>query len=162
MTHLLRQLRVVCSEEENRAMAEKLKVAFATTDTKHVNQHFGSAKGFAIYRIDETSAVQVEASEFGVLSQDGNEDKLDEKISILEGCAAVYCQAVGPSAVKRLMTMGVQPIKVSENAVIEYLIRDLQAEMKAGPSGWLAKAIEKNNPKDESRFDAMAAEGWDE
>lgn len=143
-------------------MAEKLKVAFATTDTKHVNQHFGSAKGFAIYRIDGDSAVQVEANEFGVLAQDGNEDKLEEKIAILEGCAAVYCQAVGPSAVKRLMSMSVQPIKVTENADIATLIADLQAEIKAGPSGWLAKAIEKNNPKDESRFDAMAAEGWEE
>lgn len=162
MTHLLRQLRVVCSEEEGRSMAEKLKVAFATTDTKHVNQHFGSAKGFAIYRIDADSAMQVEANEFGVLAQDGNEDKLEEKIALLEGCAAIYCQAVGPSAVKRLMTMGVQPIKVSENAVIEYLIRDLQAEMRAGPSGWLAKAIEKNTPKDETRFTAMEAEGWEE
>lgn len=143
-------------------MAEKLKVAFATTDTKYVNQHFGSAKGFAIYRIDGDSAVQVEANEFGVLAQDGNEDKLEEKIAILEGCAAVYCQAVGPSAVKRLMSMSVQPIKVTENADIATLIADLQAEIKAGPSGWLAKAIEKNNPKDESRFDAMAAEGWEE
>ncbi len=162
MTHLLRQLRVVCSEKEARAMSEKLKVAFATTDTKHVNQHFGSAKGFAIYRIDGDSAVQVEANEFGVLSQDGNEDKLEEKIDVLEGCAAVYCQAVGPSAVKRLMTMGVQPIKVSGNADIAALIKDLQTEIKAGPSGWLAKAIEKNSQKDESRFDAMAAEGWEE
>lgn len=162
MTHLLRQLRVVCSEMEGNSMTEKLKVAFATTDTKHVNQHFGSAKGFAIYSIDADSAVQVEANEFGILAQDGNEDKLEEKIAILDGCAAMYCQAVGPSAVKRLMSMGVQPIKVSENAVIEYLIRDLQAEMKAGPSGWLAKAIEKNTPKDDSRFTAMEAEGWDE
>jgi len=159
---VLRRLRVVRPADQEVVMNQAVKVAFATTDSKTVNQHFGSAKGFVTYAIASDGASQVEISEFGVLAQDGNEDKLDEKIALLEGCEAVYCQAAGPSAVKRLLSMGVQPIKVSEGACIAGLIDDLQAEMKAGASGWLAKALEKKKPASMSRFDEMEQDGWDE
>ena len=143
-------------------MDNPVRVAFASTDSKHVNQHFGSAKTFAIFEISRDGSNQVEIMEFGMLAQDGNEDKLDDKIKVLEGCKAVYCQAAGPSAIKRLMSVGVQPVKVSENAVIKSLITDIQAEMISGASGWLAKALEKEKKADPSRFDAMEAEGWEE
>lgn len=159
---VLRRLRVVRSADQEAVMDQAVKVAFATTDAKSVNQHFGSAKGFVIYAIAPDGASQVEASEFGVLAQDGNEDKLDEKMNILAGCEAVYCQAAGPSAVKRLLQLGVQPIKVSEGACIARLIADIQAEMRSGATGWLGKAMEKKSPASMSRFDEMDEEGWDE
>jgi len=159
---VLRRLRLVRPADQEAVMNQAVKVAFATTDSKTVNQHFGSAKGFVTYAVGADGASQIEISEFGVLAQDGNEDKLDEKIALLEGCEAVYCQAAGPSAVKRLLSMGVQPIKVSEGACIASIITDLQAEMTAGATGWLAKAMEKKNPTSMSRFDEMADEAWDE
>jgi len=143
-------------------MPPALKIAFASSNSKTVDQHFGSAKSFAIFEVTADQASQVEINEFGDLAQDGNEDKLDIKMSMLEGCSAVYCQAAGPSAIKRLMTIGVQPVKVSEGSVIKQLLVDVQKEMKTGPTGWLAKAMEKHKKADASRFDAMEAEGWDE
>jgi len=143
-------------------MDQALKIAFASSDSKTVNQHFGSAKSFAVFEVTPERADQVEVNEFGMLAQDGNEDKLEVKMGILEGCTAVYCQAAGPSAIKRLMTIGVQPVKVSEGSVIKDLLADIQQEMKNGPSGWLAKAMEKHKKADPSRFDEMEAEGWDE
>lgn len=157
-----RQLRVIRSTDGNQAMDQALKIAFASSDSKTVNQHFGSAKSFAVFEVTPERADQVEVNEFGMLAQDGNEDKLEVKMGILEGCTAVYCQAAGPSAIKRLMTIGVQPVKVSEGSVIKDLLADIQQEMKNGPSGWLAKAMEKHKKADPSRFDEMEAEGWDE
>lgn len=157
-----RRLRVIRSTDGNQAMDQALKIAFASSDSKTVNQHFGSAKSFAVFEVTPERADQVEVSEFGMLAQDGNEDKLEVKMGILEGCTAVYCQAAGPSAIKRLMTIGVQPVKVSEGSVIKDLLADIQQEMKNGPSGWLAKAMEKHKKADPSRFDEMEAEGWDE
>ena len=63
-------------------MDTALKVAFATTDMETVNQHFGSAKSFAIYAVDPDNYSLMEAAEFGKLKQDGNEDKLVEKINM--------------------------------------------------------------------------------
>jgi nitrogen fixation protein NifX len=157
-----RQLRVIRSTDGNQIMDKALKIAFASSDSKTVDQHLGSARSFAIFEVLPERADQVEVNEFGDLAQDGNEDKLEVKMSILEGCTAVYCQAAGPSAIKRLMTIGVQPVKVSEGSVIKDLLLDIQQEMKSGPTGWLAKAMEKHIKADPSRFDEMEAEGWDE
>jgi nitrogen fixation protein NifX len=128
----------------------------------HVNQHFGSARSFALYAVDPERTELLEAAQFGELSQDGNEDKLSVKIQLLDGCAAVYCQAIGASAIKQIVAQGIQPIKVHEGSTIKDLLADLQAEMKSGPSAWLAKAINQSKGPDPERFNAMAEEGWDE
>lgn len=159
-------------------METAIKIAFATTDMVHVNQHFGSARSFALYAVDPEQAEMLEAAQFGDLAQDGNDDckdaggralhgasaegKLAEKIQLLNGCAAVYCQAIGASAIKQIVAQGIQPIKVHEGSTIKELIGDLQSEMKSGPSAWLAKAISQHKGPDPERFNAMAEEGWDE
>lgn len=156
MTEVTRQLRVLDDENQDAL----LKVAFATSDRKTVNQHFGSAKSFAIYGVGPDDARLVTVTEFGDLSQDGNEDKLAIKLEMLSECIAVYCRACGASAVRQLMAIGVQPVKVSEGAQIKDLIGALQQELVEGPSNWLAKAIKRNQMADTSRFDAMETEGW--
>lgn len=157
---LERRMRVMNKTDKEEQVG--LNIAFATTNMETVNQHFGSAQQFAIYCVDPEQASLQEAAEFGKLAQDGNEDKLEAKLDMLKGCSAVYCQAVGSSAVRQLMMRGVQPIKVVEGAVISDLIESLQDEMRQGPSAWLAKAISTQKGPDMSRFDEMEDEGWDE
>lgn len=143
-------------------MDTALKVAFATTDMETVNQHFGSAKSFALYAVDMENSELLEVAQFGELSQDGNEDKLSVKIELLSGCAAVYCQAIGGSAINQLVLKNIQPIKVHDGSKIKDLITDLQNEIKAGPSNWVAKALNQTKGPDPDRFSKMADEGWDE
>ena len=159
---LTRRLQLVGCSIEDQWMASALKVAFATSDMQHVDQHFGAAEAFAIYAVDMEQACFVEASEFGRLDMDGNEDKLGVKIAVLEGCVAVYSQAVGASAINQLKAKGIQPMKVPPGAQIHDLLESLQQELREGPSSWLAKAITQATPADPSRFDRMEAEGWDE
>jgi len=159
---LTRRMHIVHSKEEQVIMETSLKVAFATTDMEHVNQHFGSAKSFAIYTINPDQASFLEAVQFGEQNQDGNEDKLAVKFSLLDGCAAVYCQAVGGSAVKQLIAHGIQPVKVHDNSPIKNLLEDLQNELRSGPSSWLARAIQQQTGGDSARFDEMAEEDWQE
>lgn len=139
-----------------------LKIAFASSDMKHVNQHFGSAKSFAIYSINPQQIQFIEAAQFGVLAQDGNEDKLSVKFDLLKDCVAVYCQAVGASAVKQLVARGIQPVKVHEGSPIESLLKDLQQELVSGPSSWLARAIKTQSGGNPERFTEMADEDWQE
>jgi nitrogen fixation protein NifX len=142
--------------------AEQVCVAFASADRKHVDQHFGAAEGFVIYRVGPHHYELLEAAQFGRLDMDGNEDKLAAKIDALGDCVAVYCQAVGASAIGQLKTRGVQPIKVAPDTLISGLLRELQQELREGPSAWLAQAIERRAPDRADRFDAMEAEGWSE
>ncbi|WP_236839447.1 NifB/NifX family molybdenum-iron cluster-binding protein [Beggiatoa leptomitoformis] len=142
-----------------------IQVAFASTDMKTVNQHFGSSESFVIYSVTATSATLREAAQFQAYAQDGNEDKLAEKFKLLEGCAAVYCQAIGGSAIRQLTVQGIQPVKVSEGATIHELLESLQTELRNGPTNWLAKAVQKQQKSGDSnnnRFDEMEAEGWNE
>ncbi len=163
---LTRRLQLVDSSNDSSTggswMDTALKVAFATSDMKTVDQHFGAAQTFAIYALDMDQATLVEATEFGKLDMDGNEDKLAEKISVLEGCIAVYSQAVGASAINQLKAKNIQPVKVSPGAEIKHLLKALQEELRQGPGSWLAKAIASTMPADPSRFDQMEDEGWEE
>jgi nitrogen fixation protein NifX len=154
---LKRQLRVVGPD-----VSTALKVAFATTDMKSVNQHFGSSMSFAVYAVEPDEAQLLEVAQFGRLAQDGNEDKLAAKITTLAGCSAVYSQACGASAVRQLIAKGIQPVRVEPDTRISALIEALQQEMRAGPSAWLAKAIRQQQGGDMGRFDAMEEEGWSE
>lgn len=159
---LTRRMHVVQYSEPKVPMETAIKVAFATSDMIHVNQHFGSAKSFAVYAVDLENSEMLEVAQFGELAQDGNEDKLSVKLQLIEGCAAVYCQAVGASAVKQIVNHGIQPIKVHENSPIKDLLTDLQNEMRSGPSSWLAKAINQHKGVNLQRFDDMESEGWQE
>ena len=137
-----------------------LHVAFATDDRLRVNQHFGAAVGFAIYALDGERAKLVSVAEFAEESMDGNENKLPAKIAALSGCAAVYCLAVGGSAVRQLLAGGVQPIRLEEETGIERLLGELQKAVREGGVPWIEKALGRN--KDSGRFDRMAEEGWQE
>jgi nitrogen fixation protein NifX len=164
MTHIMRQLRVV--GDENPDSGEPLlKVAFATADGKIVDQHFGFAAAFAIYGLNPDRVEFLSITEFSTVNPD-TEDKLVNKLRLLEGCIAVYCRACGASAIRQLLEQGVQPVKVADDTEIPELIKALQNELRQGPSSWLAKAIARqiHMQKDfhPSSFDAIASEGWDE
>jgi len=141
-------------------MDTAVKVAFATSDMRQVDQHFGAAECFVVYALDPDQASLTEAVQFSQLAMDGNEDKLAAKIDALEGCIAVYCQAVGASGVNQLRAKGIQAVKVSPGTEIQGLIESLQEELRAGPSAWLARAIEQQKPRNSRRFEDMAQEGW--
>ena len=139
-----------------------LKVAFASTDRLHVDQHFGSSRAFVIYGVDQARAKVLSAAEFADQEQDGDEDKLVSKLNLLEGCIAVYCKACGASAVRQLLSVGIQPVKVSQITDIQTLIEILQLELREGPSAWLARAVQRIEGINGQRFDAMADQAWDE
>ena len=157
MTPLERQLKVIESAPE----PEILRVAFATTDREYVNQHFGSARAFVIYGVNEGNARVVSICEFGDQPQDEGDEKLGPRIDQLRDCAAVYCRACGASAVRQLLLQGIQPVRVTGDASIRDLLTALQEELRAGPSSWLAKAIRRQG-SGEGRFDSMESDGWDE
>jgi len=156
---LIRRMRIV--ELEALSMDTALKIAFCTDDMKTVNQHFGSAKTFAIYAVDLKHSELLEVAEFGKLDQDGNEDKLATKIALLDGCAAIYCEAVGASAIRQLMAAGIQPVKVYRGSQIVDLLEDFQNELRTGPAAWVAKALARQGTTPE-KFEQMEVDGWEE
>ena len=155
----MRHLKLVHSTEEAATMS--VKIAFASSDRRAVDQHFGAAEAFCIFQLAEDDAHLVEVAQFhdSDVAMDGHEGKLASKIELLEGCAAVYCNAVGASAIKQLLAAGIQPMKVGEGTPVDELLCGLNRSLKEAPPAWLAKKLQH---KDEDRFAAMEAEGWSE
>lgn len=156
MVPVSRHLNVVRESDET----YMLRVAFSTSDGKTVNQHFGYAKSIQIYGVTMDSADLLSVAEFCDDAEQG-EDKLQSRISYLSGCAAVYSYACGASAVRRLITTGIQPIRVTEEAPIRELIKALQEEIKQGPGSWLAKAIDREQRLPGTAFDPMDSNSWE-
>lgn len=159
---MTRHLQLVDGGAAALPLATAIKVAFATSDLKRVDQHFGSAEAFAVYAVEPGRAQLVEAAQFGRLAQDGNEDKLVAKLDALDGCIAVYTQAVGASAISQLKARGIQPMKVAPGTPIGELLATLQGELRGGPDSWLAQALRRRSPADPGRFDSMDGEEWQE
>ena len=79
-----------------------MKVAFASSDNHHIDQHFGWAEKFAIWDIEMDQArfsgmVQLEA--------DGadKEDKIAARAGALSDCAIVYVTQIGGPAAAKLV-----------------------------------------------------------
>jgi nitrogen fixation protein NifX len=155
----MRHLKLVHCTDPEPAMS--VRIAFASADRRTVDQHFGAAEAFVIYELSENDARIVEAVEFhdSDTAMDGHEGKLAAKIALLGDCAAVYCNAVGGSAIKQLLAAGIQPMKVPEGTQVDELLCGLNQAMLAEPPAWMARRMKV---ADGSRFDAMDEEGWSE
>ncbi len=136
----------------------KVKIAFASSDRRAVNQHFGAAEAFAIYEVGEHETRLIEVAEFMETAMDGHEGKLAAKVELLGDCAAVYCNAVGASAIQQLLAASIQPMRVDEGTLIDELLCGLQQNLVNEPPVWLAKHLKKQAGA--SKF--AADEEWQE
>jgi nitrogen fixation protein NifX len=157
---LKRHLRVLATTSEPDP-SRSLRVAFATADRRVVDQHFGATPAFAIYSLSITGAQLAEVAEFAPAGPGHDEDKLAARLETLAGCALVYANAMGASAVRRLRAGGVQPVKVPEGVSIPVLVEGLRADLRDG-APWIAEVCARRRSKDPDRFLAMEAEGWEE
>lgn len=140
-----------------------LRVAFASNDRQRVNQHFGAAEGFVIYDIGPDGASLAAVGEFPEEAMDGQEGKLIAKMDFLSGCAAVFVQAIGASAIKQLMSKGVQPIRVGDGDAIPALLQDIALAMRDGGVPWIDRALAQQAKAAQAgeRFARMEQEGWE-
>jgi nitrogen fixation protein NifX len=122
-----------------------VKIAFATSNRRAVNQHFGAAEAFAIYELGESETRMVEVAEFIETAMDGHEGKLAAKVGLLGDCAAVYCNAVGASAIQQLLAKSIQPMRVDEGTLIDELLVGLQKNLLNDPPVWMAKHLKKQS-----------------
>ncbi len=166
-----------------------LRIAFASTDSCHVNTHFGAAERFVIYDVSPGCAELISVGEFVPAVMKGEnkdrklpvgtvytpgpemaakpgeldkppEDKVVAKLDFLAGCAAIYAASIGTSSIKRLMATGIQPIIVDNNHEIEDLLNEVSLALSCGGLSWVDKAKSRVQSKDPARFDRMAKEGW--
>ncbi len=122
--------------EGNTTMKSALKVAFATKDMEEINAHFGGAKEFVVYNV---SAAGFELS--GVIKTDTQgveeDDKTDYRIRALEGVNIMYCESIGGTAAAKVIRAGIHPMKISDSARIETVLKSLVTMINGNPPPWI-------------------------
>lgn len=149
MNHLQRHLRLT---EDATPL---LRLAFASTDRKTVDQHFGSCSGLLVYGVSPDTHELIQAAEFQVV--DGHSaDKVSTRIAIIQGCSALYCTAVGKAVYRELMQHGIKPVCVDDGMPIVDVIRSVQQDW---PAQMAARQVHQNA---EAMLDAWDQSGWDD
>ena len=121
-----------------------MKVAFASTDKVHVDEHFGHAEEFYIWDVGPEEAafsgvVQVQSED----APGHSDDKIEARGAALADCALVYVGEIGGPAAARLVAKKIHPIKSKEREPITVVVGKLQEVLKGNPPPWLRKAMMK-------------------
>jgi nitrogen fixation protein NifX len=130
-----------------------IRVAFASSDRRTVNLHFGGAESLVIYDIAPGQADLVgvgtflKADPIGETGRTGltgtAQDKVLPKLGFVDGCAAVYAASIGTSSIRRLMAQGVQPIIVDNGHDIIDLLNEVSLALVHGGLSWVERAKAK-------------------
>ena len=120
-----------------------MKVAFASTDKIHIDQHFGRAEEFYIWEISSDNA------EFSGIIQvheegDDPDDRIEARCKGLDDCALVYVAEIGGPAAARLVAKKIHPLKSKDRAPIKDTVEKLQEVLQGTPPPWLRKAMMKD------------------
>lgn len=119
-----------------------MKVAFASTDNIHVDEHFGRAQQFYVWDISPD-----DASLSGVVQvkQEGNDeaDRIEARCTGVADCSLVYIAQIGGPAAARLVAKKVHPVKIKDAATITATVEKLQDVLRDNPPPWLRKAMLK-------------------
>jgi nitrogen fixation protein NifX len=119
-----------------------MRVAFASSNNHHIDQHFGWAEKFAIWDVQMDEArfvglVQVQST------GDDAEDKIEARLGALSDCAIVYVTQIGGPAAARLVANKIHPIKSKGEETIPEVVEKLREVLQNNPPPWLRKAMLK-------------------
>ncbi len=123
-----------------------IQVAFCSESGQYIDAHFASCPSFMIYAIgpDEYRPLRsVTCYQLGALNptSDTEEDKVAQRIRMLQGCAMVYCTQIGGPAAARLVQNNIFPLKVSREMSIEEASATLSRLLQTNPPPWLRKRM---------------------
>lgn len=137
-----------------------LLVAFASSDGEMVDEHFGSAAAFYLYKLTASGSEFVAEQRFGQEKKDGNEDKLKPKLAWLVGCDLVYVGSIGGSATRQLIALEVSPMQVAEGPDVADLVAGLQNQLAGTPERWLENILKRKAKRASGGFSVDAMEEW--
>lgn len=124
-----------------------MKVAFATKDGEHINDHFGWAKQFSIYDVSAEGYKLVEHVETPEDPED-EDDKISIKIQALKDSSIMYCEAIGPTAAAKVVKARIHPIKVKEPKKISEELDALVELLKGNPPPWIKRIIARDDAEE--------------
>lgn len=101
------------------------KIAFASSDGKVVNQHFGRTKQFLIVEIDgkDYKYVETRVNEPSCKDFQHTEDAMNKSIELISDCKAVFVARIGQGASAKVEEKGIEGIEAPY--FIEDILKDI-------------------------------------
>ena len=101
------------------------KVAFASSDGKVVNQHFGRAKQFLIVEIDskDYKYIETRVNEPSCQEFQHTEDAMSKSIELISDCKTIFVAKIGQGALEQVESRGINGIEAP------YFIEDIIDEI---------------------------------
>lgn len=123
-----------------------MKIAFASTNGIHINDHFGWCKCFYMYDLIEDSFVFLKTIDSAQELQEEGE-KLAYKIGCIEEAKILCVSHIGPRASTLVKNAGIFVIKASnESDTIEALLSNLLELKKTNPPLWMQRLFSADSP----------------
>jgi nitrogen fixation protein NifX len=121
-----------------------IKIAFASLDGIHINQHFGWCERFYIYEVDENSYDLLDEIDSS-LKHDDEIEKLTYKIECVSECNILCVAQIGPKAANMVQSVGIYPMRASsESQTIKNTLESLQKMLSSSPPLWLKRILLKS------------------
>ena len=117
-----------------------MKVAFASSDGKVVDQHFGSSEAFYLWEIGPNTAEFMYRMEAPSEAGD-QEDRITARAASLLGCSIVCTAQIGGPAAAKLVARQIHPLKIAADSPIASVVERLQGVLRGAPPPWLRKAM---------------------
>ena len=139
--------------------ADNLKIAFATSNLTHLDEHFGSCKQLTLYSLSPEHSEHLQTIEF--IPQEGHHpQKINDRLAALKNCFAVYCLACGNPVRQQLLAQGTRVVIISQAQPIDKLLQQIQTNW---PGEIASRQTRQNLRKKEADYFAQLAEStWDD
>lgn len=107
-------------------MGAEYRVAVATKNKVQIDEHFGHADEFKIYKVgpDTITQEEVRLVEHYCQGGYGDEDKREVILRALADCKALFVAKVGDGPANRLREAGIEPVGDYPYGAIDTSIRD--------------------------------------
>ncbi len=134
-----------------------LHIAFASSNERELDEHFGSCQQLIIYRLSLENKEHINTIKFTSI-EGHKQQKIDDRLVALTDCFAVYCLACGNPVRKQLLAQGT---RVVIHPQVE-LIDDLLSKIQANWPGKIARRQERllNKKQDINYFNKLAESEW--
>jgi len=138
---------------------KNLKIAFASSNQTHLDEHFGSCRQLTIYSLSPESSSHLQTIEF-ISHGRLHPQKINDRLVALKDCFAVYCLACGNPVRQQLLAQGTRVVIISKAQLIDNLLRQIQANW---PGEIASRQARQSMRKKETDYFAQLAESeWDD
>jgi nitrogen fixation protein NifX len=129
-----------------------MKVAFASTNGKHLDCHFGQCPSFSIFEFSEEGYKWLESRSVLEPPPEAEEtDRIGQRLQTILDCKLLFVNSIGNDAAKRVMKAGIMILKSDQGTEVISQLEKMYFMLKERTPLWLTKALRRSEEEEQDR-----------